>query len=163
VPVSLNVSRMDFDLENLKEILVNLVDKYKVPHDLIHFEITESAFFMNEKAVYETIDYLHKQNFKIELDDFGAGYSTIVFLAHVKLDILKLDMSLVKEIEDPKVSIIIKSIIEMAKDLGLKVVAEGCETKNQLDLLKNMNCDYIQGFYYSMPVKKEEFFKMLDK
>ena len=109
------------------------------------------------------VDAMRKQGVKILMDDFGKGYSSLGLLQNCEFDILKIDMDFVRQINDnPKTRSIVRSIIDMSHQLGLKVVAEGVETAEQLEFLRQYGCDYIQGYYFSRPLPEEEFVEMLD-
>lgn len=163
VPISWNLSRVDFSHPALVETIEQIVDKYSLPHDLIHLEVTESAYTDNIKLFLETVQKLHKSGFCLELDDFGAGYSSLTVLSELDIDILKLDMYFARNMESEKQFLILKHIFSIAKSLNMKVVAEGVETKEQSDAYKEMGCTYIQGYYYSKPLPKAQFEEYLNK
>ena len=161
VPVSINVSRRDFEKDDLAEEIINLVDSYSLPHDYLHIEVTESAYSDNPKKIEKTIEKLHDAGFIIELDDFGTGYSSLAVLNSMKLDILKLDMSLIKQDISSSDRSTLVFAIKLAQMLGLKTVAEGVENSEQCERVKSLGCDYIQGYFYSRPVPEEEFMESL--
>lgn len=161
VPVSINVSRRDFEKEDLAEKIINLVDSYNLPHDYLHIEVTESAYSDNPKRIEKTIEKLHDSGFVIELDDFGTGYSSLAVLNSMKLDILKLDMSLIKQDISSSDRSALVFAIKLAQILGLKTIAEGIENSEQFERVKSLGCDYIQGYFFSKPVPEEEFMKSL--
>jgi len=163
VPVSINISRGDFDTKDLDLVIVSLAEKYSVPHELLHLELTESAYHDNPEQIRSIIEKLHKAGFVIELDDFGTGYSSLSILNQMTFDILKLDMSLVNGIHDKKGHRILYSIQEMARLLGMKTVAEGCEDKKTAEELRRLGCNYIQGYYYSKPLPFKEFISYMQK
>lgn len=158
IDVSLNLSAATLeDVKKTKEILDNYM-KYK---ELLKIEITERLLIMRN-VLEQTI--LNK--FKIIIDDFGTGYSSLKYLAEIKIDYLKLDISFVREMFNPNTKnyyLIIKTIINFAKDLKLKVVAEGVETKEQFEELKKLGCDYFQGYYFYKPMPFEELKEILEK
>lgn len=161
VPVSINVSQANFDNENLAEDFAEIVDKYDVPHKYIHFEITESVNAKDiEKKIY-TLQKIRDKGFSIELDDFGSGYSSMSALCDIPIDYLKLDMSLVQRMFEKKHSAVLSGALFTARELSLNVVAEGIETKEQVEeikfrgsYIKNLS---IQGYYFSKPLPKLQF------
>lgn len=157
VPVSCNLSRADFSHPALAETIVKIADKYSIPHELLHIEVTESAYTDNMKVFLDTVQKLHNAGFRIELDDFGAGYSSLTVLSELDIDILKLDMYFAQNMTTDKQLLILKHIFSIAQRLNIKIVAEGVETKEQSDAFKDLGCDYIQGYYYSKPLPKAQF------
>jgi diguanylate cyclase (GGDEF)-like protein len=164
IPVSVNVSRADLLNPNLVESLSALVKKYGIPAKSLHLEITESAYTEDPEQIVKVIYELRKRGFMIEMDDFGSGYSSLNMLSEMPIDILKLDMSFVRnEMERTNGRGILSYIISLANWLNLKVVAEGVETKSQVAQLKDMGCAYVQGYYFSKPLDRDEFFSLLRK
>lgn len=164
VPISVNVSRNDIYLSNLVDVIYGLVKKYDIPIRYLHLEITETAYTENPEQIIAVIDELRKLGFIIGMDDFGSGYSSLNMLAEISVDILKLDMRFIQN-ESGKSSDkgILSFIISLAKWLDLAVVAEGVETKEQIDTLKNMDCNYVQGYYFAKPMPKQQFIELMDK
>ncbi|NLD19392.1 MAG: EAL domain-containing protein [Clostridiales bacterium] len=162
VPVSVNVSRADIYNPNLTSIFLNLIRKYKLSPQYLHLEITETAYTENSGQLIKIVQKLKKIGFIIEMDDFGSGYSSLNMLSELPLDVLKLDMKFIQS-ETAKNSSknILSFIISLAKWLNLLVIAEGVETKEQLNMLKNMDCNYVQGYYYAKPLSKAGFEKHL--
>ncbi len=164
VAISVNVSRADLLNPNLVSILVGLMEKYSLPPKYFHLEITESAYTEDPEQILKIIYELRKHEFMIEMDDFGSGYSSLNMLSEMPIDILKLDMSFVRnEMERTNGKGILNYIISLAKWLDLLVVAEGAETKAQVTQLRHMGCNYVQGYYFSKPLEKNEFFMLLKK
>lgn len=158
VPISVNVSRCDLYDAQLFSRILEIVNKYKIPHKLIEFEITESAFILESKLLSNFADELRKQDFCVLIDDFGSGYSSLNSLKDIEVDVLKIDISfLPASSREIKPSIILASVIDMAKKLGLDIIAEGVENKEQLDLLEKLGCENVQGFYYYHPMPISEF------
>lgn len=158
IPLSVNVSRVNFEAGDLEEKLVTLLERYKLIPDWLHLEITESAYTENPEKIINTVDNLRKKGFKIEMDDFGSGYSSLNMLSELPIDILKLDMRFMQhENKYADKKSILGFIVSLSKWLELDTVAEGVETKEQLDLLRNMGCDYVQGYYYARPMPTMEF------
>lgn len=158
VPISVNVSRIHFTREDLAEHIGKLVDEYHVPHEYIELELTESAFFDDKKTLLKTVRKLQEMGFKISMDDFGAGYSSLNSLKELPLDIIKLDAEFFRGTDDfDRAETIVTSTIELAKTLGMSIVAEGIETREQVDFLAQRDCDLIQGFYFAKPMPIAEF------
>ncbi len=158
VPVSVNVSRAHFSRDDLAEHIRGIVDAHKVPHEFIELELTESAFFDDKQVILNTVRKLKEYGFKVSMDDFGAGYSSLNSLKELPLDIIKLDAQFFREIDDKsRADIIVGDTIKLAKKLGMQIVAEGIETREQVDFLADQHCDLIQGFYFAKPLPVEEF------
>ena len=159
VPVSVNVSRMDMLATDLKDIFRKILDDYRLePSDLM-LEITESAYTGSSDTVIGMALDLREMGFMIEMDDFGTGYSSLGMLNRLPIDALKLDMSFVRtafagEEHDTR---IIQLILDIAKILGVPVIAEGVETEEQLLALKDLGCDLAQGYFFSRPIPGDEF------
>lgn len=163
VPISVNASRLDFDEVDLSERICALADKYGVDHSLLHIELTETAYSDNPEAVTRTLCELKKHGFLTELDDFGAGYSSLVSLNTLPLDVVKLDMSMIRQATALDDFRIVESTIKLAHVLGLKTVVEGVETAQEAQKVMELGCDLIQGYYYSKPLKQEDFEAYLAK
>lgn len=164
VPVSVNVSRMDiYDPRLQRRILEILKDNDLEPSDYM-LEITESAYADNSKQLIDVVENLRQCGFKVEMDDFGSGYSSLNMLTMLPVDVLKLDMQFVRNMHTDEKSLrLINLIMEIAKFMEFTVVAEGVENEEQYKLLKDAGCDVIQGFYFSKPVPPEEFAKLFNK
>ncbi|MBS5933075.1 MAG: EAL domain-containing protein [Clostridiales bacterium] len=162
MPISVNVSRVDLYNPKLPQLLFDLVNKYKIPIQYLHLEITESAYTDNVKQMIDIVNEIRKIGFVIEMDDFGTGYSSLNMLSDLPIEILKLDMSFLRNnVGRSSGRSVIQFVINLAKWLGLFVVAEGVETQEQAIFLRNMGCDYAQGYYYSKPVDDSDFEKLL--
>ncbi len=158
IPLSINVSRIDIMEEDIIAIICGLVEKYDIPADYLRIEITESAYMDNPERLGYTIDELKSKGFIILMDDFGTGYSSLNILKDLSFDVLKIDKKLIDEIDNSeKAGNVVISILKMAKWLGMKTVAEGIENSRQANMLRNMGCDYIQGFLYAKPLAVEHF------
>ena len=157
VPISVNVSRMDFEALDLAENIAALADKYGLDHSLLHIELTESIAGDNPELIATTLQRLHDNGFIIELDDFGSGYSSLTSLNTLTLDVLKLDMSIIRHASATSDYSILRYAVLLAEGMRLKTVAEGVETADQVAALKVLGCDYIQGYYYSKPLPGPEF------
>jgi EAL domain-containing protein (putative c-di-GMP-specific phosphodiesterase class I) len=162
VPVSVNVSRAHFIENDLAEQVRDIVDRSGTPRDMIEIELTESAFFDDRKALISTLRKLKEYGFTVSMDDFGSGYSSLNSLKELPLDVLKLDADFFRNDEgDGRGQIVVAQAIRLAKDLNMKTVAEGVETKEQVEFLAEHGCDMIQGFFYAKPMPKEEYLTRL--
>lgn len=158
LPISTNVSRVDLLDEDLLKNLLHIVDEHKVDIKTLYLEITESAYSDEPKLIIDRVTELSEKGFIIEMDDFGSGYSSLGMVTSLPVDVLKIDMAFVKHmLTNEKDSKMVEIIIEIANFLKLKTVAEGVENEEQLQALKKMGCDIIQGFYMSKPIPVEEF------
>ena len=164
LPVSVNVSRMDLYNPELTNNLVNIVKKNKLDFSDLLLEITESAWVDEASLILESVDRLKKAGFKIEMDDFGSGYSSLHMVSKMPLDALKIDMVFIKNMfADENGNQMIKIIIEIAKYLNVLTIAEGVETKEQVEVLRENGCDIVQGYYFSKPLPVSEFNKNILK
>lgn len=162
VPVSTNLSGMDFYDNSMMEKIKQELEEETPPVQFQRYEVTETSYASVAGNNRLALNALKELGAKILIDDFGSGYSSFSTLTDYNFDILKLDMGFVRKIgKGQKVEKIIESIIDMAHDMGVEVVAEGAETKEQVDFLTSMGCDYIQGYYFSKPVPQDEFARML--
>lgn len=162
-PISINLSRMHVEHIGIVDKIGDLMEKYKINPSHISFEITESALIKNNYLINKIVWKLQKIGFEVDIDDYGVGSSTLNSLYSSDFDTLKLDKSFVDNIGDLKMDIIVKSTINMANELGMKIVAEGVETKNQVEFLIKNNCSIAQGYYYSKPLDKLSYFELLKK
>ena len=164
VPVSVNVSRIDIYDPNLENKFCNILEQNKLTPNEYMIEITESAYSDNAQGLIDVLSSMRSKGFRIEMDDFGTGYSSLGMLTELPIDILKIDMSFVRNMEKhEKNKRMVELIIDIAKFLKVPCVAEGVETESQLQTLKRMGCDVIQGYYFSKPVPPEEFVKFIEK
>lgn len=166
VPVSVNVSRTDLYYPDLPEIILGLVQKYNLDTELLHLEITESAYTENPEPIIKAVSKLRHYGFIIEMDDFGQGYSSLNMLSDLPIDILKLDMKFVQntaDMPDSNGKNITSFVIQLAKWMNLTVTAEGVETRDQVNHLKDMNCDQAQGYYFARPMPEEDYINLLKK
>lgn len=156
--ISVNMSARDFYSLDVYDVLTELVEKYDVDSRKLRLEITETALLEEPEKSSMMISKLRTRGFIVEIDDFGKGHSSLSLLKDIQADVLKIDMSLLNEIEsDPRSRIILGSVINMAVLLGMDVIAEGVETAQQLESLKEMGCRHFQGFWFSPPVPVSEF------
>ena len=158
VPISVNVSRVDFYFADIAECFIDLIRKYSLTPELIGVEITESAFTDNNDTILEAIGKLHEAGFHILMDDFGSGSSSLSMLHTMNLDVLKTDVQFMsKDVQDKRAISIVESIISMAHMIGMSVVTEGVETEEQMKNLISMGENYAQGFFFYKPMPLERF------
>ena len=164
IPISVNISRRSiYDLD-ISYRLASLIQKYGIPSDCLRLEITESAYMDNGDLLVSTVKDLKSMGFVVMMDDFGSGYSSLNTLKDLPVDILKIDMKFMEHFENSsRAGNILTSVVRLAKWIGMPVIAEGVETKAQLDFLKSIGCDRIQGYYYSKPLPPVEFEEYLSK
>lgn len=158
MPVSVNVSRLHFNGSTLTEKLVKLTDKYRLPRHLLELELTESAFFDNEKALVQTMSELQDEGFIFSMDDFGTGYSSLSSLRDLPFNIVKLDRTFVNDgTDNTRGQVVVRNTIALAKSLDMEIVAEGVETLGHARFLMSCGCNCTQGFYYSQPLDEAAF------
>ena len=150
VPVSLNLSRMDFELCDVFRELEERMTKYKVPREMLTLEITESVLNKSQLLISSQIKRFHEAGYKVWMDDFGSGYSSLNILKDFDFDLLKIDMLLLREFNE-KSKKIVSSIVDMAKKIGIRTLAEGVETEEQLEFLREIGCEKLQGYYIGKP------------
>lgn len=156
LPVSVNISRFSLYYSNVVEKYERIINYYDVDHKYVQIEITESAIIENT-VIVELIQKFHDAGFDILLDDFGSGYSSLASLNQMPFDTIKLDKSLVDYVGNENGEKLLKFIVQLVQSLGMRITAEGVEYKEQLDFLENLNCDDIQGFYFSKPLMLADF------
>lgn len=160
VPISVNLSRASIHFSDVVERYVDIVNQKQIPFECVPIELTESATLHSEK-ILEITDQLVNAGFTLHMDDFGSGYSSLTSLNELNFSAVKLDKSLIDYIDQVRGKKIVQQAIDLGHGLDMKVVAEGVESKEQRDCLKEMHCDMIQGFYYSKPLKQEDFIEKL--
>ncbi|MEG1781686.1 MAG: EAL domain-containing protein [Oscillospiraceae bacterium] len=157
-PLSVNVSRVNIYNPKLPEMFLELVNRYDIEPSLLNLELTESAYTDNPLAMKKTIEQLKNYGFTVMMDDFGNGYSSLSLLKDIVIDVLKIDMRFLSETEIlGRGENIIASVIRMAKWLNIPVIAEGAETKEQVDFLRSVGCDYVQGYFFARPMPVGEY------
>ena len=162
IPVSVNVSRVDMMNDGLVSDIKKIVEDAGIERSEFLIEITESAYTDDKSQIISLVNELRSEGFKIEMDDFGTGYSSLNMLTDLPFDVLKLDMVFVRNIHtDDRARKLVKFIMEIAEFLRVTTIAEGVELKEQYEILKEMGCDVIQGYYFSKPLPSEEFEKLL--
>ena len=161
-PVSVNVSRMNLYNPNLVNVITSLTEKYGIEPKYLNLELTESLYTEMNEIISRTTGKLQSKGFVIMMDDFGSGYSSLNVLKDVPVDVLKMDMRFMsKSKKEGRAENILASVVRMAKWLNMPVVAEGVDKKEQVDFLRGVGCDYIQGFYYAKPMPAEEYEKLI--
>lgn len=164
VPISINISRINFYNANLHEEIHNITKEYGISSELLKIEITESAYEDNPLDLVKAIKVFQHCGFKVLMDDFGSGYSSLNMLKDITIDILKIDMKFVSNMENSdRATNILLSIIRMAKSIDMQTVAEGVENKDQYEILAGMGCDCIQGYYFYKPMPQDEFVTVLQE
>ena len=164
VPISVNLSRLNFYSLDLPEFLSNLLTKYELEPWMLKLEVTESAYTDNQQQLLAMISTFKELGFCVSMDDFGSGYSSLNMLKDMPLDILKVEMAFIRELEkSERVAVILKFIVELAKALGMGVVIEGVETQVQCDYVKNLGDVAIQGYFFSRPLPIPDYEKLLEK
>ena len=162
VPVSVNVSRIDIYDPEIEEKLDGLIREYDLSPADLHLEITESAYSEDADQLIQVVESFRRKGYLVEMDDFGAGYSSLNMLANLPIDVLKMDMKFIQDIHTDEKSLrMVQLIMDIAGFLNVPVVAEGVEAEEQYRLLKEMGCGLIQGFYFSRPLPADEFEKLI--
>lgn len=160
-PISVNVSRVTLYHDKFYDTVLQIVDSYGLPHRYVEMEITESAFNEVTDGVLQTIQRLRNAGFHISMDDFGAGYSNLNTFSRLPIQIIKLDRAFMLGVEENKrIKGILSSVIDMAHAMEIKVVCEGVEREEHVQLLREIGCDYAQGYYFSKPISVDQFQKL---
>ncbi len=160
-PISVNISRVDLYNPQIVDFIINLVDKYNVPHELFQLELTETAYMDNPQVMKQVVAGLKENGFTVMMDDFGSGYSSLSILKEIEVDVLKIDMRFFDSSgNDGRSENIIASVVRMAKWLGMPAVAEGVEKAEQVNFLGSVGCEYVQGFYFARPMPIDEYEKL---
>lgn len=161
VPLSVNISRYHIKHNDLESVLTSLINRYGLSSDLLTLEITESLFLDKPEELNRVLVRLQKLGFRLEVDDFGAGFSSLNLIRNISVDTIKIDKDFLdSEIASEKGKIVVNHTIDMAKDLQLQVIAEGVETKEHVEFLRNSRCDIAQGYYFAKPMPLSEFNKL---
>lgn len=164
IPIAVNISAHQFKKGDLIAVIDKFLKKSKIPPEYLALELTESILLENTDRIIHILNELKNRKLSLVIDDFGTGYSSLSYLKRFHIDKIKIDKSFVNGLpNDPNDIAIIQTIISMGHIMGLKIVAEGVETKEQLDLLKNHQCDEIQGFYYCRPTDMDTIIQMIDQ
>ncbi|MCF6094378.1 EAL domain-containing protein [Microaerobacter geothermalis] len=163
VPVAVNISVKQLESKKFVYLVREIIDSYEIDTKYLEFEITESVSVGNMYIIQKNIDEIKKLGINISMDDFGTGYSSLAMLLNLQVDKIKIDKVFIKHIGKERDEKIIKTVIQMAKEMGLRVVAEGIETKGQIDFLKNLNCELGQGYFWANPMASRDFDEYLKK
>ena len=164
LPLSVNLSRTEVFDPELEKMLLHLISGNALMTKDLKLEVTESAYTDDAEQLIEVIQRLRDHGFEIEMDDFGSGYSSLNTISSLPIDVLKMDMKFIQNVdEDTRSFRLIELILDIAGYLGVPVVAEGVETEHQMNLLKAAGCDFVQGYYFSRPLPAEEFEKLIMK
>ena len=164
VPLSVNVSRTEVFDPDLEKNLLRLVEDNGLSAKDIKLEVTESAYTDDANQLVAVIQQLRDRGFEIEMDDFGSGYSSLNTISTLPIDVLKMDMKFIQNIEENNRDFrLIELILDIAKYLNVPVVAEGVETEHQLRLLRDAGCDFVQGYYFSRPLPAADFENLIQK
>lgn len=161
--IAVNLSRVDIFNPNLISDLEELSEKYNITPNEVRLEITESVYVSQPKYMIEFVHRLRGKGYSIEMDDFGSGYSSLNVLKDLEIDLLKLDMKFISSINSDKGQKILKSVINMAEDMGIPALVEGVETEEQLNFLKSINCKYVQGYYFGKPMHINNYIELIVK
>ncbi len=160
--LSINISAIQYKRDDFVEKLTSVLEKYRMNPSELELEITETALIDNYRDITDKLKLLHEYGIRISMDDFGTGYSSLSYLKSLPIDTLKIDKSFVETVlDDDNTNIIMESIMGMVKKLGLETVAEGVETKEQLEYLKSIHCDNIQGFLLGRPTPESDITDLL--
>ena len=158
LPVSVNLSRVDVFAPGLIDTLDEIVRRHELKASDMRLEVTESAYTDNPEQLIEVIKLLRSKGYEIEMDDFGSGYSSLNMLSSMPVDVLKMDIAFIRNIErNEKDFKLVELVVDIARNLKVPVIAEGVETAGQLKLLRNAGCFLVQGYYFSRPLPAAEF------
>lgn len=164
VPISINFSRLDFELMDAVDVFDTLVQRYNVPKELIHVEITESALTEEVGLLHDAAERLKEKGYALWLDDFGSGYSALNVLKDYEFDVVKIDMKFLGGFEtNKKAAKLIAAIVGMSKALGMKTLAEGVETMEEAAFLEKTGCLRLQGYLYGKPMPREILLERIAK
>ena len=158
IPVSVNLSRVDVVDPELESTLDGILRQYQLEHKAFKLEVTETAYTENAEQVVRVVESLRRKGYEVEMDDFGTGYSSLNMLSTMPVDVLKMDREFIRNLEhSEKDSQLVALILGIAKNLDIPVVAEGVETESQLQMLKELGCSVVQGYFFSRPLHPVDF------
>lgn len=166
VKISVNFSKRHLSNNKLVEEIVEIIDKYEIPHNLIEIELTESEDYHNQGVMKDIVDELNALDIKSSIDDFGTGYSSLGMLSNLRLDELKVDRSFIPtdtEDKNSKSMLMLSGVVNLAKSLGLTIVAEGVETPEQFALIEEMGVDIVQGYIFDKPLTENDFVDRINR
>jgi EAL domain-containing protein (putative c-di-GMP-specific phosphodiesterase class I) len=164
IMVSINLSAHQFEIQDLVQEITCRVDHENIPRERFEFEVTESVFIANMEKTRATLQQFKQEGFQLSLDDFGTGFSSLTYLNYLPFDTLKIDKSFVDPVpQDSRMNALTRSIINLSHAINLHCVAEGVESKDQMEFLAELGCDFCQGYFYSPPVHRDAFEQLLRK
>jgi diguanylate cyclase (GGDEF)-like protein len=164
VPLAINITADEFQTPNFISNIQALLMKYEIPPIYLELEVTENVVITDIDLVMNTIVVLQNMGIKVSIDDFGTGYSSLAYLRKLPIDKIKIDRSFIQEVSTNDSDLtIVKTMVELSHGLGKRVLAEGVETQQQLQLLRNIGCDAVQGYFISKPINEDEFSKYLKR
>ncbi len=162
VPVSLNFSRLDFELMDAVEVLEGYASKYDIPRKYFHVEITESALTSDVEGLKREMDRFHALGYSIWLDDFGSGYSSMNVLKDFNFDLMKIDMVFLRGFhENEKAKVILRNIVRLAQEMGMMTLTEGVETREAVDFLEDIGCGRLQGYFFGKPMPYGDLYEKI--
>lgn len=159
--IAVNLSRADIFSPGIISDFNSIIERYGLPHIALRLEMTESVYVSQPQYMTSFVNKLRSIGYKVEMDDFGSGYSSLNALKDLEIDLLKLDMEFLSSINTEKGAKIIKAVVAMADAIGVPVLTEGVETKEQVDFLKSIGCKYVQGYYFAKPMSIEDYIKLM--
>lgn len=149
--------------DKLADTVKRIIKEKNIDSSCINLEITETAASYNQNVMIENIEELMRAGFSFSLDDYGTGYSNIERVSHIPFKLAKLDKTFVDTLDKPRMPVVLNNTIRMLKEMDMQVVVEGVETFDMLKAFTDLSCDYIQGFYFSKPLPKDEFLRFLEE
>lgn len=162
IPLSVNISRISLYNIHLAEDLFDIISEYRISPNLLRIEITEAVYGLTKELLIAQVDSLQNLGFFVYMDDFGSGYSSLDNLKDLPIDVLKIDMAFLENFETSnRAKKILAAVIQMGKSLNLPIIAEGVETAFQLEFLKKIGCNHVQGYLFSKPLSCEDFEKYI--
>ncbi|WP_320127449.1 EAL domain-containing protein [uncultured Sphaerochaeta sp.] len=163
LPISVNLSQLDFYDSNLTAKILSIVEQSRIPHSLIGFEITETAYMDNHGQLTATLELLNQNGFSLLLDDYGSGYSSLEILTNAPIDILKIDKNFSQQVGDSrKMETTLQNLVVLAHSIDVEVIVEGVENELQAEFFKSISCNQIQGYFYAKPMSLSSFKKLLE-
>lgn len=160
--MEINLSPAQCVQKDLREVFKSIMDKYQIPYDMINLEITETAAVHSTEYLQQDMLAMNKDGIHFSLDDYGRGLSNVNYLVTFPFSIVKLDKELVWAAEKQEnARVALRHIVKMMKELQLEIVAEGVETEAQVDMLREMDCDYMQGYLYAKPMPEDDFLSFI--
>ncbi|MDE6067671.1 MAG: EAL domain-containing protein, partial [Treponemataceae bacterium] len=168
VPISVNMSRFHLKDETFVSNFLSLFRKYNIPPQMIEVEILERSLGVADDRAREVAEQLHEMGFRVSIDDFGTGESSLSLISKIPADIIKIDRKFMLGIKDTSSSSddelkVVRLIVEMAHQLGKETICEGVETEQHVNVLRSINCNYVQGFFYSKPLSEKDFIEYLEQ